>query len=597
MTIDLAGHRNLGDAFGERVASGPDRPALTIYRGSAATEHPTLTAAELHRRARLRAAALSARFTPGDRVLLALPSGPELVELYLACLIAGLVAVPVPVPGSSTVAGERVAAIARDCAPSLAVASGEDREAVAERLRDHGLGEVPVEEPGEVAPGEAAEPPQGAYRPGPDTLGVLQYSSGSTGTPKGVMLTHGDILADIAALAADCGATPGDAFGIWIPLHHDMGLFGMLTTALLSGGHLVMMPPGDFVRRPVEWLRLLGEYGCAFTAAPNFAFDMCTRHIPDAQLEGLDLSGLRVAFNGSEPIHVPTMTAFTKRFATAGLRPDALSPAYGMAEATVYVTVTPPGAVPTVLVVDPRRLEDAEAPELHVTSGGDGREVVGHSAPRPHGVELRIVDPRTGRTLPERAIGEIWLRGPGIGRGYWNQPELSARTFAARRADDDDTAATETPWFRSGDLGALLDGELYVTGRIKELLIVHGRNLFPQDLEQEARAAHPALAGFNGAAFSVPAPDERIVLVHEIDNRLPAEELPVVAAAVIRRLTVAFGVPVRNVVLVRRGGVRRTTSGKIQRAAMREQFLAGGVQALHAELDPGLPRSAQAGAQ
>jgi acyl-CoA synthetase (AMP-forming)/AMP-acid ligase II len=255
----------------------------------------------------------------------------------------------------------------------------------------------------------------------------------------------------------------------------------------------------------------------------------------------------------------------------------------------VYVSFTPVGAEPTVLVVDPNDLDAAEHPRLRPTAGGKGREVVGHGLPR--GLRVRIVDPRSREPLPDGAVGEIWLRGPGIGRGYWNQPELTARTFSARLADVDD----QPSWLRTGDLGALLDGELYVTGRIKELIIVRGRNILPQDLEQEARAAHKALVGHIGAAFGVAAPDERIVLVHAVDTRTPAGELPAVAAAVVRRLTIAFGVPVRNVVLVRRTAIHRTTSGKIKRGAMRERFLAGEIDALHAELEPSVRRLIPAG--
>jgi acyl-CoA synthetase (AMP-forming)/AMP-acid ligase II len=200
---------------------------------------------------------------------------------------------------------------------------------------------------------------------------------------------------------------------------------------------------------------------------------------------------------------------------------------------------------------------------------------------------MRIVDPHSCRVLPDGAIGEVWLRGASVGRGYWNKPELSAQTFQARLADDPDNAPG---WLRTGDLGALVDDELFITGRLKEMMIVRGRNLFPHDLEQQARLANAALEGFVGAAFGVAAPDERIVLIHEVSPRVPAEDLPAVATDVLRRLTASFGVPVRNILLVRRGVIRRTTSGKIQRHAMREQFLTGSIPALHSELDASVQR-------
>lgn len=580
MTPDLIAHRNAGDAFAERVAEHPERAALTIYRGLAAAGHEALTFAELARRARLRAAALDGRLASGDRVLIALPTCTEFVELYLACLLAGMVAVPAPVPGGSANAAERVAAIAGDCRPAVAFTTGGDRAAMAERLAGHGLGHVPVEQPAELGPGEALAAPARLRRPDRDTLAVLQYSSGATGAPKGVMLAHGDILADIAAFGACCGIGPGDSIGSWIPLHHDMGLFAQLSAGLLFGAPSVLMPSADFVRRPVQWFKMMDRFAVTITAAPNFAYDLCQRVIADEQLDGVDLSRLRVAFNGSEPIHAPTMAAFAKRFERTGLRPESLTPAYGLAEATVFVSAKPPGVPATVIVADPQHLESAERPELRATSRA-GKQIV--SVGRSTGFRTRIVDQQTRQALPDGAIGEVWLRGPGIGRGYWNQPELSERTFAARLADAGDG---EQGWLRTGDLGAFVDGELFLTGRIKEMLIVRGRNLFPHDLEQEARAAHPALGGFVGAAFGVAVPDERIVLVHEVSPKVPPGDLPAVAVAVTRQLTAAVGAPVRNVLLVRRGTVRRTTSGKIQRGATRARFLAGGIAALHADLEP-----------
>jgi acyl-CoA synthetase (AMP-forming)/AMP-acid ligase II len=584
MTLDLVSHRNLADAFIDRVAAYPDRTAVTIYRGSAADAHDSVTFAELARRAERRAAALAARLAPGERVLIALPTCLEFVELYLGCLLAGLVAVPAPVPGGSTQAGERVAAIVDDCAPGLAVTTRADRAAVAERLH------VPVVEAVDVQPDTEYASVPGDRMSERDALAVLQYSSGSTGAPRGVMLTHGNILANLEAFRTDADLGPDDRLGSWLPLHHDMGLFGLLNAALLLGAPLVLMPPADFVRRPVEWFRMMDRYGVTMTAAPNFAFDLCLRLVQDHMVEGVDLSRLRVAFNGSEPIHVPTVTAFTKRFASIGLAPDTVSAAYGLAEATVFVATNPAGARSTVLVVDPGRLESVERPELTVTSGGEGKEIIGVTATG--SLEIRVVDPATRRELPDGAVGEIWVRGPSIGLGYWNKPELSAGTFGAEL----NGAAASGGWLRTGDLGGIVGGDLFVTGRLKELLIVRGRNIFPQDVEQEARAAHPALVGFVGAAFGVAAPDERIVLVHEVSPTAQAAELPAVAAAVTKRLTVALGVPVRNVVLVRRGTVRRTTSGKVRRTEMRERFLAGAIEALHTELEPGVSRLSADGA-
>nr|APD72093.1 non-ribosomal peptide synthetase 1 [Streptomyces sp.] len=586
MTVDLTGYRSLGEAFAARVAAHPERTALAFYRGSTAPEHESVTYAELARRSRVRAEDLSRRLSPGDRVLIALPTGTEFVEVYLACLSAGLVAVPSPMPGGSASAGERIAAIAADCSPGLTVTTDSAQEEVTAHLRKHGLERLRVEAVRPVGAEPASMP-----GPGPAANGlvvdrgadaVLQYSSGSTGSPNGVILTHGAVLANVAALCTHSDLGPEDRFGSWLPLHHDMGLFTQLTAALLCGASIVLMQPTLFIRRPVEWFRMLDRFRVTYTCAPNFAYDLCARLITDEMTEGLDLSAVRYTCNGAEPIHVPTVEAFTERFARLGLGFRTHAPGYGLAESTAYVTCVPEDARPTVLTVDPLCLESGERPELRPVSDGTGRQIIGLG--RPHAFDLHIVDPRTRGPLPEGGVGEIWLRGESIGRGYWDKPERSARVFDARLAGADDGPG----WLRTGDLGALVDGELFVTGRLKELLIVHGRNLFPQDVEHEARAAHQALGGQLGAAFGVGAPDERVVLVHEVHPRTPESELPEVVTAVTRRLSRSFGLPLRNIVLVRRGTVRRTTSGKIRRTAMRERFLAGELNVLHAELEPRL---------
>ncbi|WP_330285425.1 fatty acyl-AMP ligase [Streptomyces sp. NBC_00576] len=582
MTVDLTGYRNLGEAFAARVAAHPERTALTLYHGSTGVEPESITYGELARRSQVRAEDLSRRLALGERVLIALPTGTDFAEVYLACLSAGLVAVPSPMPGGSASAGERIAAIAADCSPGLTVTTEAAQAEVTAHLRGHGLERLRVEAVRPVGTGQTAVRQAAGRVVDRGADAILQYSSGSTGSPKGVILTHGAVLANVEAVCTYLGLGPQDRFGSWLPLHHDMGLFTQLTAALLCGAPLTLMQPTLFIRRPVEWFRMLDRFRITYTCAPNFAYDLCTRLITDEMTEELDLSALRYACNGAEPIHAPTVEAFVERFARIGLGSLAHSPGYGLAESTAYVTCVPEDARPTVLTVDPLRLEAGERPELRPVSDGAGRQVTGLG--RPHAFDLRIVDPRTRGPLSEGRVGEIWLRGESIGRGYWGKPELSARVFDARVADADEGPG----WLRTGDLGALVDGELFVTGRLKELLIVHGRNIFPQDVEVEARAAHEALGGQIGAAFVIGSPDERVVLVHEVHPRTPKAELSEVATAVTRRLSRSFGLPMRNIVLVRRGTVRRTTSGKIKRTAMRERFLAGDMKVLHAELEPAL---------
>ncbi|WP_194909894.1 fatty acyl-AMP ligase [Catenulispora rubra] len=586
MAFELTGYRNLGDAFAARVAQNPDKTAVTIYRDSTEAVHESLSYAELARRAGLRAADLAQHLAPGERVLIALPTGTEFVELYLACLLAGVTAVPAPPATGSAGAAQRVAAIAADCAPGLVFGTAGDFDTLTERFHAQGLGHLPVRAAAPVPAGEAPPAALHGRHTDQDALAVLQYSSGSTGTPKGVMLAHRNVQANLAALSSFMGGlSDDDSFGSWLPLHHDFGLFFQLSCALFHGATTVLMPPMAFARRPVEWFRMMNEFRTTASSAPNFAYGTALRLIKDEQLDGLDVSPLRFLCNGSEPIHAPTIAAFTKRFAPIGLRPEAVVAGYGLAEVTVYASGTAMTRQPTVLVVDPQRLADADHPALVPAHDGRGKEITGVGLPE--GFDVLIVDPATLCPLPAGEVGEIWLRGDSVGRGYWDKPDLTARTFHARPAGADDTGPG---WLRTGDLGALADGELFITGRLKEVMIVHGRNLYPHDLENEARAAHPALERFVGAAFGVQAPDERIVLVHEVGPTVSAEELRAAAAAVIRRLTAATGAPVRNVLLVRRGSVDRTTSGKIRRAAMRDRFLAGAITAVHTELEPAVRR-------
>lgn len=592
MEIDLHVTPNVGSAFTACATVDPDRAALVLCHGSA---EPTreFGFGELDRRAHMRAAELAQRFRAGDRVLIALPSCPEFVEIYLGCLHAGLVAVPAPPPSGSATSARRVSAIAADCTPAIVYAQGSDRAALAATLGPS----IPVEEPSEVG---AGAPPKATWaEPTRDDLAVLQYSSGSTGTPKGVMLAHGDILDDLAVFAEDMEMGRKDRFGSWLPLHHDMGLFLLLTIGLLTGAGIVLMRPTDFLRRPGEYFRMLSHYGVTVTAAPDFAFELACRVLTDEALDGIDLSRLRILLNGSEPVNAATMARFAERFARTGLRLEALAPAYGLAECTVYATCKTPGALMTQINADVEALESTRGPRLRPTDAR-GRALVGHGPFLR--TRARIVDPKTRLPLEDGAVGEIWLRSPGIGRGYWNRPEQTEATFGARiarapeTADALGTADDDTRYLRTGDLGAFVEDELYVTGRIKELMIVHGRNLYPQDLEREARIAHAALTGLVGAAFGVAVPDERVVLVHEVGPHVPSEQLPKVAEAVTGALTDAVGSPLRNLLLVRRGSVPRTTSGKIQRATARERFLAGKITPLYSRLEPAVRAAAAGGA-
>ncbi|MGV9268861.1 fatty acyl-AMP ligase [Kitasatospora sp. NPDC003701] len=560
MTVDLSGYRNVPDALADRARRRPEHPALIVSPDGGPDGEEVYTHAELLARVERSARHLAARLAPGSRVVLALPSGVDFVESYFGCLTAGMVAVPVPPPGGSAQGRARIEQILRDCEPALVLTEEGEVRGLAETVAQAGLDGCAVETG--AAAQTAAQEPAALPEVGRDTLGVLQYSSGSTGEPKGVMVTQGNILANAELFCRANGAGQDDVFGGWIPMHHDMGLFAMLSSAVLSGATMVLMPPTSFVKRPATWLRLIDRHRIGVSAAPSFAFDICVRLVPEAQAETFDLSSLHCVINGSEPIHVPTLRAFTEHFAGAGFAPEAMAPGYGLAEATVYVSTKPPRRRPALLTTD------------------GGRELAGCGLPV--GFELEIVDPVTRLACAPGGTGEIWVRGESVGRGYWNRPGISEETFRARLAD----SADDTCWLRTGDLGSVREGELVITGRLKEVMVIRGRNVYPQDVEHEARTAHPLLAGFVGAAFAVQVPEERVVLAHEISPGASPEEFPALVAAVRKQLTGVLGSPLRDVVLLRRGAVRRTTSGKIQRGTMRSLFLAGGLEPVFADLSP-----------
>lgn len=587
-----------------RVAAHPSRVAVTFV---ADPDEPrteaTLSYRELDAAARRVGASLRDPYLPGSRLLLLYPTGLELVVAFLGCVYAGMVAVPAPLPDRHR-QRHRLSGIVKDAGVRAVLTDGASLPAVVDWLTADGLGSlacVRTEDlglrgrlEGEGPESMKAEPP--VAPPGPDAPLLLQYTSGSTGSPKGVVVTHGNLLHNMDCLRRALDLSPDTRFGGWIPLYHDMGLLAQLMPGLLIGDSAVLMPAATFLKRPYTWLRLVDQYGIGFSAAPNFAYELCLRRVTDEQVAGLDLSRWSHAVNGSEPVRVATLTAFAERFAAAGLRPDAPCPCYGMAEATVFISGRGRRR-PLHRRVDAELVELVELHELRsaVPWRSAGRDLV--SCGTPVDFDLRIVEPSTGRVLPAGSVGEIWLRGPSVAAGYWANEPATQETFRAVTADG------EEGFLRTGDLGVQLDGELYVTGRLKEMLIVHGRNLYPQDIEDTLRAHHPELASGVGAAFTIAAPDERVVVTHEVsghqvsdhqvsshqvsghDNQAALREL---AASIRRTLVRELGIAAAAVVLLPPGGVLRTTSGKVQRAGMRAAFLAGDLAAVYAEVDPSL---------
>ncbi|UZI26838.1 fatty acyl-AMP ligase [Streptomyces sp. VB1] len=566
---DIREARNVADLLGRRASEHPAREALRYLHDVETGDGTSLTYAEVHRAASGVARDLSGRFAAGDRLLLLHGFGPAFLAAFLGCLYAGMVAVPAPLPGRYRHERRRVISIARSSGVVAALTDDANTEDVAEWMREEGLTGLPLLSTDGAAAEASADAALPAVELNRETLAMLQYTSGSTGEPKGVMVSHGNLLRNIETLSASFGFNSRTVFGGWIPHFHDMGLIGQLLPPLFLGSTGLLMSPSAFIRRPYSWLRMIDTYDVEWSAAPNFAYDLCLRRVTDAQLETLDLSRWRWAANGSEPIHAGTLTHFAKRFAPTGFRTESLSPCYGLAESTVYVSG---GPAPTIMEVDAEMLE---ARKLAAASEGrPGRALVGCGTPQD--VDLRIVDPETGSRLPPGAVGEIWLRGPSVATGYWNHPTATEATFGATLDGIDGR------YLRTGDLGALHEGDLYVTGRIKEMITAHGRNLYPQDIEYELRAAHPELASHVGAVFTVarPGTDPALVLTHEVKGRLDEAGLRELARGMRQTVAREHGMTAACVVLLRPGKVRRTTSGKIQRDAMRKLFEEGELEAV-----------------
>jgi acyl-CoA synthetase (AMP-forming)/AMP-acid ligase II len=547
---------SLVDRLVTRASS--DRPAFTYldYPPGDEVVERTLTWAGLVQRVRSVAQRLRELAVPGSRVAIVAPQDLSYPIAFLSVLYAGLVAVPLFDPVIRAHRARLVAALT-DCTPDIWLTSTRTLARVEEFA---GKSTFP---PAHVVAVEGIE----GSGVGPAEIGVddpayLQYTSGSTREPAGAVITH-------RALSASCwqvsqAYTVDDAVTCagWIPFFHDMGLIQLLCLPVFTGARSVFMAPVEFVRRPERWLRQLSEYPNVFTAAPNFAFDLAAETVPPPLRDGLDLSGVRVALNGSEPVRPETIAAFDAAFGPCGFKPEAHRPSYGLAEATVYVA-SAGSEGPTITGFDRAALSTGQAVEVSPDSA-DRQELV--SVGRPLGQSVHIVDQHSRQIQPDGTMGEIWVHGPHVAAGYWNRSDDS---FDARISG---AGVPPEGWLRTGDLGVVHRGRLYVTGRIKDLVIIDGRNHYPEDIEATVARAHPAIRPDRIAAFAIPAAEgEGVVVVAERarDTDGDPEE---VARAVRRAVSQEHDVALRAFHLVPVGAVPRTSSGKVSRSAARARY-------------------------
>jgi 8-amino-7-oxononanoate synthase/acyl carrier protein len=547
----------------------PAEPAFYLTDGE--QEETCLSYAELDRASRAIAADLMGRGLTGERALLMFPPGLDFVKAFFGCLYAGVVAVPAFTPRRNRNV-KRLQAISDDASAKVALTVADVRD------RAQGmLDETPsLKELAWLAVEEMDEGRADQWQPLPLTgkdLALLQYTSGSTGTPKGVMLSHGNLIHNVQIILYCFESTRNGSGMSWLPTYHDMGLIGGVLEPLYYGRPNVMMSPMAFLQKPVRWLRAVSKYRVTVSGGPNFAYDLCAQKVTDEEMQGLDLSCWDLAFNGAEPIRPATLDAFCKRFEPIGFRRESFFPCYGMAESTLIATAGFKKDLPVVRGFDGKALDEHRViavPEGHENE----RMLVGCGRVLPDG-DVVIAEPETGVRLPEHQVGEIWLRSPSVGHGYWNKPDATQEVFGGHLAG----AKPDSPgYLRTGDLGFMDSGELFVTGRLKDLIIVRGVNRYPQDIERTVELSDKRLqAGAVGAFALESGGQERLIVVAETERRRRKDWSDVITK-IRRDVTAEHDLPPDGIVLVRFGSIPKTSSGKIQRSACRDSFVAGELQ-------------------
>ena len=551
-------HASLIHSLEELSSTIPTNVAYT-FLPEGEDEEINITFRELEMRAKAVAARLERLAHQGDRAALVYESSLEYIVALVGCFYAGIVAVPVYPPDPMRIrrTGARLRAVLQDSQANIVLTSSNEAPRFASYLAQ--AGHVVITD--EIAAEDGAD----YRRPeiGPQTLALLQYTSGSTGRPRGVMLTHANLMFNFEHIKKF--DEPNAVAVSWLPMYHDMGLIGLVLQVLQSGRRTVLMSPLSFVKRPVRWLKAISKYKAYATSGPSFAYDLCVQKISDEEMADLDLSSWTLACNGAEPVRPDTLQRFAERFAPAGFRYETFYPCYGLAEATLIVSGGEKRATPIIRSFDSHELADNHVLPV---ADGVGRAIVGCGCTVDR-QEIAIVDPVTlERSAPDQ-IGEIWVRGPGVAQGYWGNPAATAETFQATLPGEQGT------FLRTGDMGFLDDGELFITGRIKDLIIVRGRNHYPQDIERTVEACHAALRREHVVSFGVDVDgEERVVVVCGVmrAQKLNQQDL---FSAVRAALAQEHELGPHAIVLVKGSEIPRTSSGKLQRSGCKELYLRG----------------------
>ena len=562
----------------ERAAQRGDAVAYTFLLDNDGRE-TNLTYAELDRQARTVAARLQQELQPGDRAILVYPTGPEFIAAFLGCLYARVIAVPVPEPFTDRHFA-RIKNVLADAQTRHVLTTGRFLTAVNQRFADN-----PDIQALRWLATDAVDPTLAdAWRQpalASDDIAFLQYTSGSTAAPKGVIITHGNLLANSEMLRQIYQSHQESVFVSWLPLFHDLGLVSKMMQTLYVGCRCILMSPLAFLQKPVRWLQAISHYRGEISGAPDFAYAVAARKVTAAQKETLDLSCWRIAFNGAEPVRAATLDQFAAAFQECGFRRQALTTAFGMAEATLFIAAGPLNQDPIYYQLDAaafgqNRVVPARDDETAITAVACGRFDWLDQ-------QLKIVNPDTLNECAPDEVGEIWLAGSHIAQGYWHNPTATETTFQAYTAD-----TNAGPFMRTGDLGFVHEGQIYIGGRIKDLIIVDGQNHYPQDIEFTVENAHPLVRNGCTAAFSIDRDgQERLVVVAELrspDNPA-AWDIAAVTQELQRAVSREHGIPLYDVAYIKPSAIHKTSSGKIQRRACRADYLGGRLQLIKDYVD------------
>ncbi len=562
--------RTLVDLLRQRAEQYPDKVTFSFSYNGDDEGKSQLTFHELDVKARAIAAGLQQQGATGQRVLVLCSPGLDPIAGFFGCVYAGAVAVPV-----HQRLAPRLVSVVPDAQADFALATAEtqthirapvDRLVNARPLR-WGVPDAPAEDADRWVPPDID----------PSATALLQYTAGSTRSPKGVLVSHRNLLCDIEAVREVWDGHDEAVAAFWVPQHHDMGLVGAVIHQVHVGCTTHLMSPTAFIKRPMRWLEAISRYRATFTATPYFAFEMCVRASTPEERAALDLSSLSAVITGAEPVRAEGLRAFADAFAPAGFRPEAFSPAYGLAEATVMACGGSNSPVPVIQYIDRTALS-----EDHVVDATPGDALaaafVGCGPPR-GGQRVVIVNPETHHRCGPDEVGEIWIAGPSVAKGYWGRPIETEQTFSAFLAE-----TAEGPFLRTGDLGFLRYGELFVTGRCKDLVVIRGGNYYPNDIEATVQNCHPVLVSGRGAVFSVPPQSgtgEQLVVVQEVDrDRVGDVDLTDVVEAIRAAITEHHGLTADAVILVEHLRIPTTPTGKIQRGQCRQQFVDGHLDGL-----------------